>query len=198
MKEPFFEKVLRRFRYRRVKRHIPFGARVLDIGCGWEIFALRTLSEKISYGAGVDYKVASTLPSEADSSGSNKIKTFQFRFENEEWPEELGKDFDICLLLAVIEHIPSGAPVQRVLTRIHQHLRPGGRLILTTPTPSSQPLLEFLAYKVGIVSEAEIRDHKKYYSRKDLFEVLSSCGYKLESYSLFQFGLNSFCIAKKP
>ena len=44
-------------------------------------------------------------------------------------------------------------------------LKPGGILLLTTPSVFGKPVLEFLAF-VGLVSRQEIRDHKNYFNKK--------------------------------
>jgi hypothetical protein len=40
--------------------------------------------------------------------------------------------------------------------------------LITVPSWYAKPALEFLAFKLGIVSLEEIADHKRYYNRDDL------------------------------
>ena len=47
-------------------------------------------------------------------------------------------------------------------------LKPGGLLVLTVPSWRAKPVLEFLSFRLGIVSRAEIEDHKRYFDRRDL------------------------------
>ena len=72
---------------------------------------------------------------------------------------------------------------------------------MTTPTPISKPLLEFLAFKLHIINEEEIKEHVHYYSRKDIDDLILklSESYKLEiiKYKRFEFGFNSLIVIKK-
>ena len=187
MKEPYLEKLLRRLRLRRIFPYIEKKDVVLDVGCGWEAKALRALAPLIAKGYGMDLKV------EKEDVPQN-ISLFDQRFEKQ-WPLQ-DSSCDKAIMLAVLEHIdPDQVPV--VLTNIHRHLKSDGRLILTVPTPASQPLLEFLAYKLKIINEDEIRDHKVYYDNELLEKVLSENGFKIIKYKRFQLGMNSFCVAEK-
>ena len=99
---------------------------------------------------------------------------------------------DIVTALAVIEHLNQPNIFVNEIFRI---LKPGGECILTTPAPTSKALLEFLAYKIHIISEKDIRDHKQYLNRSGiitLFEKFDSV-----TISYFQFGLNTLIHAKK-
>jgi len=69
--------------------------------------------------------------------------------------------------------------------------------VLTTPTPNSKWLLEFLAYKMKLISIQEIKDHKKYYDKGEIKKLAKECKLKLVDYKLFQLGLNSRAILEK-
>ena len=84
-----------------------------------------------------------------------------------------------------------------LVREIRRVLKPRGRLVLTVPSNASQPVLEFLAYRVGIVSEAKIRDHKRYYNRKSLGELFDGTGLDIETHRYFQLGMNNFLVARK-
>ncbi|HEX4926003.1 MAG TPA: class I SAM-dependent methyltransferase [Bdellovibrionales bacterium] len=188
MQEPLLEKVLRRFRLSRVLPHIDQGDVLLDVGCGWEAKALRELAPRLSKGIGIDFKVEPfNVPSH--------IKLVATRFEAADWP--VGEaECDKAIMLAVLEHIEP-ALVGATLKNIRRALKPGGKLILTVPTPPAQPVLEFLSYKLGVINEAEIRDHKLYYDRPRLERTLSENGFTIERYKTFQLGMNSFCVASR-
>lgn len=72
-------------------------------------------------------------------------------------------------MLAVLEHIEYE---ESILQEIYRILKPSGKLVLTVPSIWAKPVLEFLAYRLKIVDEHEIRDHKRYYSRKSLRSIL--------------------------
>ncbi len=183
--EPFLEPVLRKMRLKRVVSHIPENSLLLDVGCGTSAAFLKAISPNIKQGFGVDFKV--------DDTQFGNIKTTQLRL-NTNLPFE-DSSFDIVTMLAVLEHIEKE---QEILKEIYRVLVPGGKLIITVPSVWSQPVLEFMAYKLRIVSEAEIRDHKRYYNREKLKKVLiEDNGFQEFNHQYFQLGMNNFCTVVK-
>src|SRR5207247_1462374 len=102
--------------------------------------------------------------------------------------------FDVVTLLAVLEHLSHPRAMVEEIARV---LRPGGQLVLTVPSHAAKPVLEFLAYRVGIVSEAEIRDHKCYYGRRSLYRLLENSGLRVDRHAYFQLGTNNYLSATK-
>lgn len=159
MKEPFLESILRRMRLKQVLptiRQYP-DCRLLDIGCGWDYRLLKTVEPFIGSGVDIDFKVRETE--------SAKIKTVRMRM-TDSLPFE-SESFDIVTMLAVLEH-PSD-PI-RMMSETERVLKKGGRLVMTVPSKIAKPVLEFLAYRLHVVSEVEIKDHKQYFNRSDLRE----------------------------
>lgn len=70
---------------------------------------------------------------------------------------------------------------------------------MTVPSVWSQPVLEFLAYRLRVIAEDEIRDHKTYYDRTKLLSALARAGFdpKKAKHAYFQFGMNNFLAAEK-
>ena len=185
MKEPFLEPILRWMRLRRVLHHIPKNSIILDVGCGSSAAFLKTISPHIKQGMGVDFKV--------ENFQFRNIQTKQLRLENE--LPFADASFDVVTMLAVLEHIENE---RAILREIHRVLVPGGKLILTVPSVWAKPVLEFLSYKLRIVSEAEIRDHKRYYNRQKLKKVLIDVtGFDNFHHQYFQFWMNNFCTVVK-
>ena len=103
--------------------------------------------------------------------------------------------FDVVTMLAVLEHLDDPFGVAREIERV---LRPGGRMVITVPSVKAKPVLEFLAFRVGLVSKEEILDHKRYYTKDDLGEFVDSFELlTVESLYSFQMGFNTACIAVK-
>lgn len=184
-KEPILEPLLRQLRLLRVAKHVPAQSKLLDVGCGTAAAFLRSISPRIEQGVGVDFKVA---PVEVGNLSTHQLLL------GEQLPFDDGA-FDVVTLLAVLEHIEHE---QAILQEIHRVLKPGGKLIITVPSVWAQPVLEFLAYRVHIVSEAEIRDHKRYYNRQRLEEALvQGAKFKGFRHKYFQLWMNNFCLATK-
>ena len=104
--------------------------------------------------------------------------------------------FEIGLSLAVLEHLDQP---QHFLNEAYRTLKPGGRMVLTTPGPKSRPLLEFLAFRLRIIDAAEISDHKNYFSSNDLQAMFAKAGFdpaKIKART-FIFGMNNVVIADK-
>lgn len=172
-----------------VRRQLQPGATVLDFGCGHQALFLRSVQQHIKQGIGLDYdatpgRLAANL----------EIQNFHFK-DRFEFPD---RTFDNITILAVLEHIlPDQVGV--LFHEFRRILKDDGRVLLTTPTPASQPLLEFLAFKLKIISGPEIADHKHYYSKADIHALAASQGFACSAYHTFQFGLNCFAaLSKSP
>ena len=185
MKEQILEPILRKMR---IKQVLPFiqkydNCHLLDVGCGWEALLLHELEPYIKKGVGIDFK--------APAIKTAKIETIQASFEKV-LPFK-NDQFDVVTMLAVLEHLTYP---DLILQEVKRVLKPGGGLILTVPSRYAKPLLEFLAYQVGIVNPEEIADHKRYFNKVDLVNILDGvlC---VKTHYYFQFGFNNFLFAEK-
>ncbi len=180
------DRLIAKMRLSKVLPHVEKGDVVLDFGCGNQGFFLNYVSPVIKKGVGIDYDV--------DNKTNSNLLFKKFIFENRlPFKDE---SFDKVIMLAVLEHVETNK-VELLFKEFKRILKKNGKVILTTPTPLSKPILEFLAYKLRIISECEIRDHKKYYTRNDIKELAEATNFLLDSYKLFQFGLNSSAILEK-
>lgn len=183
MQEELLEPIFRKIRIGVIKKYLDNNAVFCDIGCGNGIF-LRTISPYISTGYGFDKKVK-------ESCERNLI--FRKAYIDEKIPLE-SNTVDCVTLLAVLEHLEKP---ESVLLESYRILKSGGKILITTPAPISKPILEFLSYKLNIVSPVEIRDHKHYYPKKELIKLLERCGFVGVAARSFEFGLNNFAIGYK-
>lgn len=158
---------------------------VLDFGCGAGLVNLRTLVGTAASLAGFDQLFTNRETTQTPEG-------FTLYGNYEALPEN---SFDVITALAVFEHIePPELPV--VLKHLKKALRKGGLVIGTVPTPAGQPVLEFLSYKLKLIDETQIRDHKIYYDKLALTEQFRAAGLRLLKYRTFQFGMNSFFVTE--
>lgn len=188
--EPWLEGVLASLRYR---RSLAFLRRLaaergrevlgLDLGCGYHgrFVALAGALPAVRF-RGADVRVRLDEPS--------------LIAMDLEAPAPLDFVPDVVTMHAVIEHLPRP---ERVVAWVHEVLAPGGYLLATVPSRRSQPLLEFLAFRLGVISRAEIEDHERYYDRSDLEELLLPPGGPFAGleHRYFQLGMNNWVVARK-
>jgi 2-polyprenyl-3-methyl-5-hydroxy-6-metoxy-1,4-benzoquinol methylase len=105
------------------------------------------------------------------------------------------KTFDTIVALAVIEHIPVG-DVFAVFKSFKTKLRPDGTLLLTTPTPLAKPLLELMAF-MNLLDKHNIREHKHYWTKKDIYDLAEQNGFTVKSYKKFQWGFNQMAVLEQ-
>lgn len=106
-----------------------------------------------------------------------------------------GKIFDNIISLAVIEHIPV-EEVYNIFNKFSTQLSTSGNIFITTPTPASKPVLEMLA-SIGLLDKENIKEHKHYWNKKELFDLASASGLEVIAYKRFQFGFNQSCLFRK-
>lgn len=186
MKEAFLEPLLRRMRLRQVLpaiRNHP-DCRLLDIGCGWNAGLLKAVEPYVSEGVGIDFK--------APELRTPKIRTMRITLAGRLPFEDAS--FDVVTLLAVLEHLSQPREMLREIARV---LQPRGQLVLTVPSHAARPVLEFLAYRLHVVSEDEIRDHKRYFNRADLHEIMEGTALVIDRHAYFQLGMNNLVCASR-
>lgn len=184
MKEELLEPLFRLIRIRMIQDYIPKNCVLCDIGCGFNATFLRDISRNIKCGYGFDKKIENT-----------EFKNIIIR--NLEISDKIPLDdesVNCVTLLAVVEHLDDP---QKILTEAYRILKQNGILLLTTPSPKSKPLLEFLSYRLHIVSPVEIHDHKHYYSNEELQELMEKTGFQHMLVSNFEFGFNTRAIGYK-
>lgn len=184
-KEPILESFLSYFRAKKVVKYIPQNSRVLDLGCGYNGFFLKNNRNKIMGGIGIDISVNK-------NNSDSKIKLINHDLN-------LGLPFkenffDAVVSLANLEHLEN--PIQN-LHEIYRVLKSGGILLLTTPTIYAKPALEFLSFRLKLISEEGVRDHKNYFNKEWLVNTLKDAGFSFIKHHYFQLFMNNFVYARK-
>lgn len=182
------DKIIAKFRYVEVDKYVLENTVIVDIGCGQEGSFLIRHKDKITKGYGFDFKIKNH---DVDNiTFINNAALNKFPLEN--------NSVDTIFMNALLEHLDS--PEELLLNAL-AILKNDGKLIMTTPTPISKPILEFMAYKLHIINEMEIREHKHYYSRQDIENLVNNLNrhysVKLCKYKKFELGVNSLIVIKK-
>jgi 2-polyprenyl-3-methyl-5-hydroxy-6-metoxy-1,4-benzoquinol methylase len=183
------DKVLSFLRTAKFRPYLNKSCTVLDIGCG-NGKLLKSIEGLIEsgdgYDIGIEYKKL-----------SNKISLYDLDYDYKALNNST-KEYSIITLAAVLEHVAIDK-VDELLEALKNRLNPcgGGGILLTTPTLMAKPIIEFLGYKLKLLSEEQVRDHKKYYSRKDFDDLAKRHGLKVCKYKTFWCGLNSFVVLNK-
>jgi SAM-dependent methyltransferase len=156
---------------------------ILDIGCG--------------YGRIVPHLPAGSTYVGVDS-GSEILpylrRTYPslefYQLDLDEDTMQLGRQFDTILMLAVVEHL---SQPRKVVCQALEHLKPDGRLLITTPSPIGDRIHHFGA-RLGLFSRFAADDHETIFDLDLLQELLESCGLQIERYRKFLLGGNQLFV----
>ncbi len=166
--------------------HVPKGARLLDVGCGFTDVPSRFPSY-----VGCD---RDPVLLEANREAYPSARFVAWDVAAEEAPAALREGpFDAALMLALLEHLadPSAA-----LCRVAALLRPGGTLVATTPHPLGRLPLEAGA-ALGLLSRHAGKEHEALLGRGELERAGASAGLDLVLYGRFLAGLNQLAVYRR-
>jgi SAM-dependent methyltransferase len=177
------DRLLQRWRISKARAYIAPGARVLDIGCAdGELF--RRIPH-VGEGIGVDPDLPASMPSLPNAVLVRGV-----------FPEALPdhRPFDVITLLAVLEHVPPQSQRNLALD-CARHLKPGGHLVITVPSPFVDHILAVLKF-FRLIHGMALEQHYGYDPRQTatLFAV---GGLDLISTRRFQLGLNYLFVFRK-
>ncbi len=101
--------------------------------------------------------------------------------------------FDTILLVAVIEHVFNQRHLAEQLTK---NLRPGGKVVITTPTPLGD-WVHRLGARIGLFAASAVGNHIVIYNRTRFGVLADACGLRIDKYKTFQFGCNQLVVLTK-
>jgi len=184
--EKLLDRILSARRRRQVEAHVPEGGVVVDLGCGHRGGLLAWLAPRIREGVGVDLSVGDAPP-------APNVRLVAGAADGELPLEDGSADLVTCL--AVIEHVARPAALLAEARRV---LRPGGRLVVTTPAREAKPVLELLSLRLRVIDAAEILDHKRYYTPATLRQAIVDAGFPPAGVRVrrFELGLNLAAVAE--
>lgn len=185
--ESFLDVFIKKIRLGKITRYMPKNSLVVDLGCGYKGYFLNKIARNINRGIGFDLEV--------NNDGLPPNITLKTASVDQELP--LADNMaDVVTALAIVEHLNNPQILYKEALRV---LKPNGTLIITTPSSKSKRLLEFMAFKLKIISSQEISDHKRYYNFGKIQQELMEAGFQKDRIetSLFEMGLNMFVKAAK-
>lgn len=162
---------------------------VLDLGCGSSPVIAR-LQPSQAY-VGVDWR--------ADTVGQLRARYPNHEFYERDidtQPLALPRRFDTVVLLAVIEHLRRP---EHLFSQVCDVLRPGGRVVMTSPSAWGNRLHGWGA-QVGLFSHEAADEHHSIFSRVGLEARIRPHGLALVAFRYFELGCNQLfvCQARPP
>ena len=177
------DRLLRRWRFAKARPFVRPGDRVLDIGCA-DGALFRYLRARASGGVGLDPTLRRPF-----RRGSYQLLPRAFP----DGPEDLGS-FEVISMLATLEHIPEQSwPALR--TRCLSLLRPGGRLVITVPSPAVDTILHLLL-RLKLIRGMGVHEHHGF-DPSDTLRIFSAPGFRLMKRGTFQLGLNNLFVFER-
>jgi len=161
--------------------------RILDIGCGSFPYFLSHTSFKEKF-------AIDQLP---PSMEGTEILWHTLNLNSDpKLPFEPGY-MDVITMLAVAEHLDP-ASLEQLLKETFRVLRPGGRVVITTPSSWSDGLLHLMA-GLNLVSAEEINEHVFAYTLPLLGWYFGRAGFEMSRvhFGYFELGLNMWATAQR-
>lgn len=147
--------------------------KVLDLGC-WDGSYASRYKKKTNKVYGVESSV--TAAKKAEKRG---VKVQQGDFmEINPFPKE---KFDVIIAGEIIEHV---FDTDLFVKKIAEKLKPGGKLIITTPNVASLPRRILLLFGINPILEHRVTNdtagHIRYFTFKELHKLLEDYGLEIE------------------
>jgi 2-polyprenyl-3-methyl-5-hydroxy-6-metoxy-1,4-benzoquinol methylase len=174
------DRLIQRQRIAKVRRYVPAGGRVLDIGCA-DGALFRQLGRRIGSGVGVD-------PALEQSVGNGRFQLIAGKI-----PHELASSglFDAVTMLAVVEHLPD-AVIAELRDQAVALLKPGGHLLITVPSTQVDKILALLT-RLRLVAGMSLHEHHGF-DPTNVPAWFEGAGLTLEKSAKFQLGLNNLYV----
>jgi len=186
---PLLSRFLTHARLSRVAKHL--GGEVLDAGCG--------------YGELLDYLPAQLQSVTLLDRSPERVPRLQTRLARGTVKAKflLGDiagqialpdgSFDTVVMAALLEHLKTPGAALREARRL---LKPGGSLVLTTPTPLGGRLHAW-GSRLGLTYREAADEHEGFFDHEALKRLLHDEGFACELYQRFLLGMNQLAVARK-
>ena len=184
--EPFLARQRANVANRLIKSELRDG-RILDVGCGSYPYFLSHTSFKEKF-------AIDQLPPAQDESN---IAWHTLDLNSKPSLPFEDSYFSVISMLAVAEHLNPNSLVE-LFSEARRTLKPGGRLIVTTPAAWSDGLLKFMA-RLNLVSAEEIDEHVYAYTLPLLGWYFGKAGFEMKKieFGYLEMGLNMWAFAER-
>lgn len=161
---------------------------VLELGCGPGT-ALDHWAGRMDSYTGVDYRddLVRTLRKR------HPEHTFHTRNLDDD-PLDFPGQFDVVLMIALIEHVYN---TKHLMTQAAARLKPGGELVITTPTPIGNDLVHRLGAALGLFARSAADDHVSVFNRARFDIMARDFGLQIARYRRFQVGCNQLVVLRR-
>lgn len=179
------DRIRQNWRIRLASRYLAPGSTVLDLGSADGVLFER-LGKLSVRSMGID----PTLMADRCLSSGQWLRRGWF-------PKDVPRDtgpFDAIVMLAVIEHFPNDQH-QELAEGISTLLRPGGRLIITVPSPRVDHILRVLR-AIGLVKASSLHEHHGY-DVGQTTSIFTVPRFALVVHRRFQLGLNNIFVFER-
>lgn len=177
------DRYLQKARFRQAKKFIRKGDRVLDIGSD-DGCMFTWLHGHIVHGTGIE-------PTLQEAIIHTSYEVLPGYFPAACPP---GATYDVITMLAVLEHIP--ADEQKTLGQhCLERLSPGGRVVITVPSPQVDLILDVLS-KLRLIDGMQLHEHYGF-KPEDTMKTFGVEGLRLLHHRTFQLGLNNLFVFEK-
>ena len=162
---------------------------VLDVGCG-NALILEQHAPEIRQYCGIE-RNAGTV-----SRLRNKYPEATFlQHDLDSDVLDVDMKFDCVLMIALIEHLFNH---KFVMEGIAAALVPGGKVVITTPTPFGNDVVLRLGAVFGLFAKSAVDDHIVIYNRHRFKILANAIGLKVNRYEYFQLFCNQLVVLEKP
>lgn len=176
------DRYLRDVRIAKARRFVEQGDAVVDVGCA-DGTMFERWSGTISRGYGIDPTLAKR------SEGPN------YELHPGVFPDDLpAVRCDVITMLAVLEHIPRAAQ-PALADACHEMLNPGGRLVVTVPSPRVDDILAVLT-RIRLVDGMSLEEHYGF-EPGQTEDIFSPPRFRLAHRARFQLGLNNLFVFER-
>ena len=178
-----FSNYLRQQRFKAIAPYIK--GDILDLDCGLANILSYLPSDQVYVG----------IEKHPDMFGwlleNRKGKGYEFHQKNlDQDVLTLNWRFDTILMLAVVEHMKYP---QNILCQIPGLLKPGGRILITTPSQFGDGI-HSIGAKAGLFSKHAAEEHETIFSLETLQSLLNENGLTVDTYRKFLWGGNQLFV----